>query len=184
MAKSPPPVGKSRPKPRPAYKGQNDDNVTTKAGPSDTNKRDIRNDSEAEEIGMSEKSKGKRKARDDSDVENKERRAEKNGRRKGAQAEIAPRSRPVEAGSKPKKSDAGSRAGSKPASLPDDDDDAVDDDAAPKKKKRKINIFPTSQPTSFPWGELPQVGLTYQYRLLLSSVLVCVSGRWWLEYTD
>jgi len=32
----------------------------------------------------------------------------------------------------------------------------VEDDVAPKKKKRKLNIFPTSQPTSFPWGELPQ----------------------------
>jgi hypothetical protein len=167
----PEPVGKSRPKLKPASKGPKDavseDNTSTKPGPSGANKKATRNDSEVEEVKMSEKAKGKRKALDESAINAVEPQAEKKGRR-NATAEVEagpakPRSRDAEKiGSeiveiaKPKRTKPASKAESK-ATAPTEDDDAADDDLVPKKKKRKINIFPTSQPTSFPWGELPQV---------------------------
>jgi hypothetical protein len=175
---SPPqPARKSRPKPKPAYKGQKDAPTEDKqAGPSKANRGAQNNDSEVEEIEMSEKAKGKRKAREESDVEVVDSQPpEKKGRRKGKAAfegevvSAKPRSRGAgRAGSeaaeaaKHKRTKPASRADSKvPATAPEgDDSNMVEDDAAPKKKKRKINIFPTSQPTSFPWGELPQVGLS------------------------
>jgi hypothetical protein len=163
----PEPVGKSRPKPKPASKGAvGEDNTSTKPGPSGANKKATQNDSEVEEVKMSERAKGKRKALDESAIGAVEPPAEKKGRRNAAVEVEAgpakPRSRGAEKfGSeiaevaKPKRTKPASRAESK-ASAPTGDDDAADD-LVPKKKKRKINIFPTSQPTSFPWGELPQV---------------------------
>jgi hypothetical protein len=179
------PARKSRPKPRPAYtvsknaSSDNEDKQTKKAGSSGPNKRRGRDDSEIEEAGMSEKVKGKRKARDESDVEVVEQPADKKSRRKAAtEVEVAsakPRSRgAARAGSEISevvKSKKAKRAEPK-APLPDDDDSVVDDDSAPKKKKRKINIFPTAQPTSFPWGQLPQVGpLPPLTPIILSDVL-------------
>lgn len=48
-------------------------------------------------------------------------------------------------------------------------------DSAPKKKKRKINLFPSAQPTSFNWGELSQVRVLLRHRSRENrSVLVCL----------
>lgn len=150
---------KARPK---THDGSDTEDKRTKAGPSGTRKQDL---SEAEEKTTSEKAKGKRKARDDDETEAAE--PEKKGRRKAAEDEATsakPRSRGAAKvnsdevdGSKPKKAKSASRSEPKPAHV--EDEDAVEDDAAPKKKKRKINIFPPSQPTSFPWGQLPQVSI-------------------------
>jgi hypothetical protein len=167
-------TAKSRPKPKPAYKGRKDapsDNgkLMKKAGPSAANRRDGRDDSEIEEAGFkSEKARGKRKARVESDVDSVEHPAEKKSRQKAAvDVEVhsaKPRSRgagragsEVSDGAKAKRAKPTSRAEPR-ASAPEDEDNVIDDDSAPKKKKRKINIFPAAQPTSFPWGQLPQVG--------------------------
>jgi hypothetical protein len=146
---SPPqPATKPRPKPRPAYKNR-------KEAPPEN----------AEEVRVSEKAKGKRKARDEGDAEIIDQPTEKKTRRKAVVEEDAPmkprsrgagKSASVAVETKPKRAKPASRAESKPVPAADDDN-ADDDDSAPKKKKRKINIFPAAQPTSFPWGQLPQV---------------------------
>lgn len=41
---------------------------------------------------------------------------------------------------------------------PQADGDDSDADPAPKRKKRKINLFPSSQPVTFDWDSLTQVG--------------------------
>lgn len=159
---------KSRPKPKPAYNGPKDapsdnDKLMKRAGPSVANRRDGWDDSEIEEVGFkSEKAKGKKKARDESDVDSVEYPAEKKSRQKAiVDVEVhpaRPRSRGVgRAGSEV--SDGAKAKRAKPrAPAPEDEDNVIDDDSAPRKKKRKINIFPAAQPTSFPWGQLPQVG--------------------------
>jgi hypothetical protein len=168
------PAGQSRPKPRPAYKGRKDassdteDKVTKTAGPSGGNIRGGRNDSKVEDAGKSEKAKGKRKARDESDID-VDQPVEKKSRQKAvAEVEVhsaKPRSRgagrsgnEIPEVAKPKRAKPASRAEPKAPAHTEDEDIAVDDDSAPKKKKRKINIFPAAQPTSFPWGQLTQVG--------------------------
>lgn len=147
---SPQPASKPRPKPRPAYKGRREavpDNV--------------------KEGEISEKAKGKRKTRDDSDTDVVDQPTEKKSRRRAVVEEGAP-TKPSSRGAgksanevveaKPKRAKPASRIGPKTAPV-EDDDNAVDDESAPKKRKRKINIFPAAQPTSFPWSQLPQVGI-------------------------
>ena len=123
---------------------------------------DKRDGSEAEEKTKSEKAKGKRKARDDEEMEEAE--PEKKGKRKATERvarSVKPRSRGTAVtnsdatnASKPKEAKPASRSKSKPV---EEEEDVVENDAGPKKKRRKINIFPPSQPTSFPWSQLPQV---------------------------
>lgn len=137
-----------------------------KSAPSGSNKKGVQNDSEAEDGGKSEKAKGKRRVQDESDIEAAKQPADKKSRRKAVEDEelsMKPRSRgTARAGSelteavKSKKART-IRAEIKPMPAEEDDDVADDDSTAPKRKKRKINIFPASQPTSFPWGDLPQV---------------------------
>jgi hypothetical protein len=160
---------KSRSKPKPAYRNDkdapsgNEDKQTKKAGLLKTNRKHGRDDSEAEEAGMSEKAKGKRKARDESDVEQPA--DKKSGRKATAEVETAsakPKSRGAARAeseiSEPTSKKGKSTSHAEPKAPPPDNNDSVDDDSGPKKKKRKINIFPTAQPTSFPWGQLSQVG--------------------------
>ncbi|KAF7986397.1 hypothetical protein HWV62_31111 [Athelia sp. TMB] len=162
----PPPAAKStRPKSKSVRKvAPSDDEsaVTKKTAPFRPTKESGRDDAEVQEASKSEKAKGKRKAREQSYSEEDEPQALK-GRRKadtgGISTQAKPRSRgagrSASAAIEPSKVKRAKPA-SKQVAVAEETEDA-DDDAVPKKKKRKINIFPPSQPTSFPWGQLPQV---------------------------
>lgn len=164
-----PPPKTTRPKPKPTRKNapSDDESVPAKKVVSSRPAKESRREDTGveEQPEKSEKAKGKRKAREPSDDEAEEERPTSKGRHKAdsgraVSAQAVPRSRgsvrSASAAIEPSKAKRVKSASKQAPILPEATDE-VEDDTIPKKKKRKINIFPPSQPTSFPWGQLPQV---------------------------
>ncbi|KAI0734107.1 hypothetical protein C8Q72DRAFT_807452 [Fomitopsis betulina] len=135
-----------RPKKKPLEEGNGD---TAPAKPTNKGKRKAQDVDDSDDSPPVKKSKRKAKEKDDDDDDEPPKaKAKKPVSENGKAADVKPA-----ASSKPK-------VGRKPsassaAAVPAADEDEV---PTPSKKKRKIKLFPSSQPVSFDWNQLPTQG--------------------------
>ncbi|KAI0078810.1 hypothetical protein K474DRAFT_1706202 [Panus rudis PR-1116 ss-1] len=109
-------------------------------------------DGEIDREAVPSQRKGRRKAKADDQDEDSDRSGDDDNQR-GNQRKDAAKAKQSKSSSKAKPS---SR---QPSATQQQQADDPEDEAAstvPKKKKRKINLFPSAQPTTFNWGELSQ----------------------------